>query len=56
MVTRKLRAWWYDPRTGVAGLEGVEERDTFRSRSHGTDWVLILDAPTAGFGLPGIGT
>jgi len=56
MATRKLRAWWYDPRTGVASLEGVEERDTFRSPSHGPDWVLVLDDPAVGFGLPGIGT
>jgi hypothetical protein len=54
MTTRKLRAWWYDPRTGVGTLEGVHEREVFRSPSHGPDWVLVLDDPAAGFLPPGI--
>ena len=54
MTTTKLKAWWYDPRTGVGTLVGVEGREAFLSPSHGPDWVLVLDDPSAGFGMPGI--
>ena len=54
---QRLRAWWFDPRTGigtpVGEVVGGAER-TFRSPSHGPDWVLVLDDPAAGYGPPGM--
>jgi Protein of unknown function (DUF4038)/Putative collagen-binding domain of a collagenase len=35
MATKKLKMWWYDPRTGVGELQGVTERENFRSPMHG---------------------
>jgi Putative collagen-binding domain of a collagenase len=54
MSTKKLKMWWYDPRTGVGELQGVAERENFRSPMHGGDWVLVLDDPSAGYNPPGI--
>ena len=53
----RLRAWWFDPRTGIGTLVGEViggTRRTFRSPSHGPDWVLVLDDPAAGYGPPGM--
>jgi hypothetical protein len=54
---RGIKAWWYDPRTGVGTLIGTMEatatRD-FRSPSYGPDWVLVLDDASAGYGPPGL--
>jgi len=52
-----LRAWWYDPRTGVATLIGdIDKKDMreFRSPPNGPDWVLVLDNAAMKFGPPGI--
>jgi hypothetical protein len=53
----KVRAWWFDPRTGLGTLQGEIEggghRD-FRSPPYGPDWVLVLDAAGAGYGPPGL--
>lgn len=54
----RLRAWWFDPRSGAANLirEGlVERRATFVSPSDGPDWVLVLDDESQEFGAPGDG-
>ncbi len=54
---RKLRAWWYDPRTGVGILLGMVDAtpdQEFRTRSYGPDWVLVLDDPDAGYPPPGL--
>jgi hypothetical protein len=55
---KQLRAWWYDPRAGVATLipskiEGSAQ-STFRSPSYGPDWVLALDDVAAGYPPPGL--
>lgn len=55
----RLRASWYDPRTGLAAQ--VEERiprkgnRVFAPPSNGreTDWVLVLDDDSRGFTTPG---
>ena len=61
MKSRRIRAWWYDPRTGVGTL--IEDtaattpasttRD-FRSPPYGPDWVLVLDDATANYPPPGL--
>ncbi len=54
--SKHIRAWWYDPRSGVAKLEGTMEatKHTFRAPSFGPDWVLVLDDPDAGYAPPGL--
>lgn len=54
---RKLRAWWYDPRTGVGTLIGAIEGGApreFRTPPFGPDWVLVLDDDAAGYRPPGL--
>lgn len=56
---KTLRAWWYDPRTGIGTLlgdvEGGAKRE-FRTPPYGPDWVLVLDDPAAGYAPPGLAT
>jgi len=53
----KLRAWWYDPRTGFAHplglIEGGGKRE-FQSPSYGPDWVLVLDDAGKNYPAPGL--
>jgi hypothetical protein len=55
----RVRAWWFDPRTGVATeigfLPGREKRtfDPPGGGSRGNDWVLVVDDASAGFSAPG---
>jgi len=54
----KVRAWWFDPRTGEAAAFGeFENRGERRfeppERGEGRDWVLVLDDAEAGFPAPG---
>jgi len=54
---KTLRAWWFDPRTGVAVLlDPVESAgpQTFRTPPYGPDWVLVLEDPAAGYAPPGL--
>ena len=47
--TKKLRAWWYDPRTGIATLIGEETygaQANFKTPPQGPDWVLAVEDPT----------
>jgi hypothetical protein len=58
----RLRAWWFDPRTGEARSIG-ETRNTGRYRRPaeqrtrrewgGPDWVLVIDDAAAGYPPPG---
>ena len=53
-----VRAWWYDPRTGDARDLGVSPRSnrmSFTAPWAGpcSDWVLVIDSPTADFPPPG---
>ncbi len=54
--SKQVRAWWYDPRSGVAKLEGTmpASQHTFKTPSYGPDWVLVLDDPNAGYAPPGL--
>jgi hypothetical protein len=57
MRTKRLRAWWYDPRTGVGTLIGMLDAGPeveFRSPPYGPDWVLALEDPDAGYPPPGL--
>jgi hypothetical protein len=55
----KVRAWWYDPRTGAArDIGGVDNRghhvfDPPGDPAPGDDWVLVLDDVAAQFPPPG---
>jgi len=54
----KIRAWWFDPRTGVAtpagDYDGARIQEfTPPSTGYGLDWVLVLDDAVRGFGPPG---
>ena len=54
---KRLRAWWYDPRTGVGTLIGnidLSPEHEFRSPPYGPDWVLVLDDADAGYAPPGL--
>jgi hypothetical protein len=54
----KVKAWWFDPRTGAAKsigeFDSSEERE-FVPPSGGpdNDWVLVLDDAARGFSAPG---
>ncbi len=54
----QVRAWWYDPRTGVGTLVGLVEAaeggKEFRSPPYGPDWVLVLEDVAAGYPPPGL--
>jgi hypothetical protein len=54
----KVAAWWFDPRTGKAtsiGTFSKEGERTFTPPEAGemTDWVLVLDDASKGYGTPG---
>ena len=55
----RVRAWWFDPRTGRALRIGVIENSGARrfdppGQPHrGNDWVLVLDDADQGFAPPG---
>jgi hypothetical protein len=54
---KRLKAWWYDPRTGEAtALEGdfpVGGRLEFTSPAEGPDWLLVLDDAAKEYPRPG---
>lgn len=55
----KVKAWWFNPRTGKATaageFENVGTREFFTPHDDqtGRDWVLVLDDAARGFGAPG---
>jgi hypothetical protein len=55
----RLRASWYDPRTGagraigVVSNEGEHRFDPPGTPAPGNDWVLVLDDAAAGYAAPG---
>jgi hypothetical protein len=54
---RKLRAWWFDPRTGVGTLIGTldgADKNEFRTPPYGPDWVLAIEAREANYPPPGL--
>ncbi|UCG49689.1 MAG: glycoside hydrolase family 140 protein [Phycisphaerales bacterium] len=58
---QRVRAWWFDPRTGGAKAigtypnKGVRGFDPPGEETRGNDWVLVLDDAGKGFGPPGQG-
>jgi hypothetical protein len=54
---KKLRAWWYDPRTGVGTLigefDGGSQRE-FRTPPTGPDWVLVVEDDAKNYPPPGL--
>jgi hypothetical protein len=57
LAAARVRAWWFDPRTGLGTLQGEIDgggRREFRSPPYGPDWVLVLDSAAAGYGPPGL--
>jgi hypothetical protein len=58
LSARRIRAWWFDPRTGVGHLIGEWDGGapaTIRSPPYGPDWVLVLDDIVENFPPPGLG-
>ena len=55
----KVKAWWFDPRTGAAAAIGVfpnRGTRTFTPKGGarpGNDWVLVLDDADKKYGMPG---
>ena len=57
LKAKTLRAWRFDPRTGVGTLIGEftgEKSHTFRVPPFGPDWVLVLDDVAAHYAPPGL--
>ena len=57
LSAQRIRAWWFDPRTGVGTLIGSKPGKTtleFTSAPYGPDWVLVLDDEKAGYPPPGL--
>jgi hypothetical protein len=55
----KVKAWWFDPRSGQAKLigtfsnSGTREFDPPGKSARGNDWVLVLDDAARQFPKPG---
>jgi len=54
-LAERVNTWWYDPRNGAAYAAGEYPNEVleFTTPLGGPDWVLVLDAVSAGFGEPG---
>lgn len=58
LSAKKLRAWWFDPRTGEAKDSGQLDNQGPReftppTKGDGNDWVLVLDDASKQFPPPG---
>jgi hypothetical protein len=57
---KKVNAWWYNPRTGIATNIGKYKNkgevlfNPPLNKANGNDWVLILDNTSKNFGMPGL--
>lgn len=54
----RLKAWWFNPRTGKATVIGTfasqgDRTFTPPDRGEMTDWVLVMDDVAKGYGVPG---
>ena len=59
LKAKSVKAWWYDPRTGVGTLVGMFDGNKvqeFRSPPEGPDWILVLDDALIGYPPPGLDT
>ena len=55
--SKRLKGWWFDPRTGVGTLIGDLESASsveFKSPPYGPDWVLVIEDASAGYPPPGL--
>lgn len=54
---KRLKAWWYDPRTGGATALGgdfaADGQLSLTTPDHGPDWVLVLDDAARRYPRPG---
>lgn len=56
LFSRKIRAWWFNPRDGSSSLIGDYEKlepTGFTSPPDGPDWVLVLDDAVKNYPPPG---
>ena len=56
----EVTVWWFDVRSGRAIPLGNHPRKSHAgfappTSGRGNDWVLVVDAPEAGYGIPGAG-
>lgn len=54
----EVTVWWFDVRSGRAIPLGNHPRKSHAgfappTSGRGNDWVLVVDAPEAGYGIPG---
>ena len=57
LKAKTIKAWWYDPRTGIGSLIGTYEGGTlqdFRSPPNGPDWVLVVEDASKNYAPPGL--
>ena len=54
--SKELRAWWFDPRTGIGTQieRRIGGRQEFVSPPFGPDWVLVVEDAKAGYEPPGL--
>lgn len=54
---KDLRAWWFDPRLGIATKIPTppKPKQEFVSPPFGPDWVLVVEDTRAGYAPPGLG-
>jgi hypothetical protein len=56
---KKLKVWWYNPKTGVAtsagniNNKGIQSFNPPGEKANGNDWVLVLDDASKNFSIPG---
>ncbi|RYD72188.1 MAG: hypothetical protein EOP84_23595 [Verrucomicrobiaceae bacterium] len=58
---KRLKAWWFDPRTGKAEVHAEEMYNELGpvdfkppTSGDGQDWVLVLDDTAMGYPAPGV--
>jgi hypothetical protein len=56
--SKDLRAWWFDPRTGIAAqiTTPLDRKQEFVSPPYGPDWVLVVEDSKAGYAPPALGS
>jgi hypothetical protein len=54
-INGTLTAWWFDPSNGTARAIGTVRRGAASrfTTPPGTDWVLVIDDASKGYGPPG---
>ena len=52
--SKELRAWWFDPRTGIGTQIRARRRQQDLFAAVWAHWVLVVDDANAGYGPPGL--